>query len=305
MRASRAFIDPDSYLYHYASSQNAREGLLYLVGVGDMRYLPGYTLERQSYDSFEIMAMLSGSFLVEYPEPQGGWDKGLNEYGGAAPFGKKAVARAGDLVLLDCYQPHRYSAREPSEVLWCHFDGAPARAYYNYVRRANGCVFAHPDSQRVQAHLRAIFDFLHVQGAVNELEVAAHLTGALTLMASPAGEERRDGSIGDEIEELLAYVNSHLDGDLSVEELSRRLHMSDSHFIRVFREAVGTTPRQYVIHARLDAAKYLLTTTDLGVREIARCVGYSSETMFSGAFKKRMGMTPSEYRSESYRVQTR
>lgn len=62
--------------------------------------------------------------------------------------------------------------------------------------------------------------------------------------------------------------------------------LSEYHFIRVFREIMGATPRQYIIANRMNHAKYLLKTTGLPVGEIGSMVGYASESMFTAAFRR-------------------
>ena len=102
----------------------------------------------------------------------------------------------------------------------------------------------------------------------------------------------------DAIDEVLAYINGHLNQELTIQELARRASFSEYHFIRVFRDAVGMTPRSYIIAARMDYAKYLLKTTTMAVQEIGWQVGYASEGMFCNTFKRITGQTPSEYRTD-------
>ena len=73
--------------------------------------------------------------------------------------------------------------------------------------------------------------------------------------------------------------------------------MSEYHFIRVFSQTIGVTPRQYIIASRMNHYRYLLAHTDWKVAAIAEQVGYASESMFCLTFKKTQGMTPTEYRT--------
>jgi AraC-like DNA-binding protein len=70
------------------------------------------------------------------------------------------------------------------------------------------------------------------------------------------------------------------------------------HFIRVFKEAYGETPRQYLTHRRIERAQDLLRTANLSVTEICHLVGFSSVGTFSARFKAWTGLTPSEYRAQ-------
>ncbi len=69
------------------------------------------------------------------------------------------------------------------------------------------------------------------------------------------------------------------------------------HFVRVFRDAYGQTPGQYLSRRRIERAEDLLRTADLSVTEICTLVGFTSLGSFSSSFKKQTGLTPSEYRA--------
>lgn len=76
--------------------------------------------------------------------------------------------------------------------------------------------------------------------------------------------------------ELLDYIESHLDCDLSVACLARLFHMSPGHLGRRFLQAIGATAAQWVRQRRLDAARRLLERTELPFSEVAQSVGFRS-----------------------------
>ena len=78
--------------------------------------------------------------------------------------------------------------------------------------------------------------------------------------------------------------------------------MSSSRFSTVFSQQNGQTFTEYLMYLRLTRAKELLRTTAERSSQIAREVGYNDAHYFSYIFKKNVGMTPSEYRSQ-YRNQ--
>ncbi|RDX30389.1 helix-turn-helix domain-containing protein, partial [Bifidobacterium breve] len=69
-------------------------------------------------------------------------------------------------------------------------------------------------------------------------------------------------------------------------------------FAKAFREIVGTSPNEYVTRLRVIRAKYLLSLTDLTVLQISKDCGYRSQSTFGAMFKRSIGVTPSEYRSQ-------
>jgi AraC family transcriptional regulator len=94
----------------------------------------------------------------------------------------------------------------------------------------------------------------------------------------------------------LAYVEAHIAGDLRVEALARAVGMSAFHFAHAFRQATGVPPHRYVMEKRIARGKDLLRETELTLDEIAQRVGYSSQSHFSVAFRKTVGIAPSAFR---------
>ncbi|WP_445166582.1 helix-turn-helix domain-containing protein [Mycolicibacterium sp. Dal123E01] len=93
----------------------------------------------------------------------------------------------------------------------------------------------------------------------------------------------------------LGHIAGHLAEPLTVEALAVHVSMSPSAFSRVFREATGQPPYQYIKGCRLDRARDLLDDRGLGVSAVALAVGYSSVSHFIKEFRGRFGSTPGEY----------
>ncbi len=74
--------------------------------------------------------------------------------------------------------------------------------------------------------------------------------------------------------------------------------MSQYYFSRLFKQAMGVSPYQYVMQQRIERAKYLLRTTSLSVAEIAPQVGFSTQNQLTIQFRKFTGTTPSGYRKQ-------
>lgn len=84
---------------------------------------------------------------------------------------------------------------------------------------------------------------------------------------------------------------------ISVEEVARNAGFSIDYFNRIFLSHTGFTVTAYIHYIRLKQAAFLLRTTDKSVLDIALQIGYDSHEGFTKAFKKKYGLTPSEYRS--------
>jgi two-component system response regulator YesN len=88
------------------------------------------------------------------------------------------------------------------------------------------------------------------------------------------------------------YGNS----EISINEVCSYLHLSTTYFSFIFKKETKTTFVNYLTQVRMEASKELLRTTSLKAFEIAEKVGYSEPNYFSYSFKKKFGVSPSEYR---------
>ena len=98
------------------------------------------------------------------------------------------------------------------------------------------------------------------------------------------------------IRELQIWIAEHLGTRLSVEDLAVRMSMSLRNFERVFTREVGTTPSQYVLQMRVEAARRQLERTDGGLKYVASAVGFGSVDVMRRAFVRLLGITPRRYR---------
>jgi AraC-like DNA-binding protein len=96
---------------------------------------------------------------------------------------------------------------------------------------------------------------------------------------------------------VMAYVDARLGGPISLEDLANVAGVSRFHFHRQFRKSVGVTPREYVVRARIERAKGLLTESDLTVGEVSGAVGFADQSHFSNIFRRVTAMTPRGFRN--------
>jgi AraC family transcriptional regulator len=94
------------------------------------------------------------------------------------------------------------------------------------------------------------------------------------------------------------YIDANLDGEITVRALAASVGLSEGFFIRAFRAAVGQSPHRYLIDRRLARARLLLRTSRHDLREIAFATGFSSHAHMTAAFRERLGISPSHFRSE-------
>ena len=105
-------------------------------------------------------------------------------------------------------------------------------------------------------------------------------------------------AIADRLLKTRHYIDGNYSRDLTIDQLAAMARSSPFHFIRVFREAFGQTPHQYVRDRRLTRAKELLITTPQPITEICDQIGFQSLGSFSSLFRRLTGETPAEFRAK-------
>jgi AraC-like DNA-binding protein len=80
--------------------------------------------------------------------------------------------------------------------------------------------------------------------------------------------------------------------------MSQHFAMSFKQINRLYKKEIGTTVYDYLMIKKINTAKMLLEDTDLSIKEIAYRIGYAEPYYFSNVFRKKTGITPTEYRKE-------
>jgi RNA polymerase sigma factor (sigma-70 family) len=99
-----------------------------------------------------------------------------------------------------------------------------------------------------------------------------------------------------QLERVLAFIEEHLNESLTIETLASSVCLSPLHFARLFRQAVGVAPHQYVIEARLRRAGTLLAEGNLPITQIALETGFANASHFTYLFRRAYALTPRAYR---------
>lgn len=95
---------------------------------------------------------------------------------------------------------------------------------------------------------------------------------------------------------ILKYIENHYMDKITIEEMAAEVGLSQSHFMKYFKNTMGTSFIEYLNEYRLTMASRLLISSDASILVIAEEVGYENLSYFNRTFKKRFGQTPREHR---------
>ena len=126
----------------------------------------------------------------------------------------------------------------------------------------------------------------------------ALLIGMLRVYSQEDKSDVRDPYMS-AISPALDYIHENYMQDFPQEVLSSLCHLSPTHFRRLFREQIGTSPLSFLHQTRILKSCTLLRSSALSVTEISSMVGYNSQSSYNRHFAKALGSTPREWRKTS------
>lgn len=96
--------------------------------------------------------------------------------------------------------------------------------------------------------------------------------------------------------DVINHIEHEISSAIRVSDMAKIASQSRFHFARTFKASTGRSPHSYILDSRLRRAEYLLSETNEGLSQIAHASGFNSQSHFTTAFKKRIGVTPGHYR---------
>jgi AraC-like DNA-binding protein len=118
------------------------------------------------------------------------------------------------------------------------------------------------------------------------------------LLTNPPEASLTDDKLRGRFRQLVGQIPQAELAAHSLTDLAAQLHCSERHFSRLFREQFGASLRSRQIELRLERARQLLTNSNAKIINVAYESGYRHVGLFNAMFKKRFGLTPSEWRRQ-------
>lgn len=119
------------------------------------------------------------------------------------------------------------------------------------------------------------------------------------LISDPVAPEYNAAPTVRKMRRAAEYIGANLAENPELVDIAAAVGMSPYHFARLFKQAMGITPHQYVIAQRITSAQQLLMTSDLPLVEVGLRVGFNTQSHFSTLFRRWTGLTPKQYRQQS------
>ena len=98
------------------------------------------------------------------------------------------------------------------------------------------------------------------------------------------------------MKDIITYIEDHYDEKITLDDISKSIHLSRGECCRSFKRNSGITIFEYLIGYRIQKSAELLAGSTMTISQIASTVGFSNASYFTEIFKKHTNQTPSEYR---------
>ena len=271
-------VDPGilskSVCFTFTPSELAQKLYFYPTWCGHYYCNQNYFMKRNSYPPLLVAFVRNGFFHVEYRNIS-------------------FEAGKGDVILLDCQEPHYYHAHDGLEFLYMHFDGSNSRQICQYILDNIGPLIQQDTNVLIGRELYNMVEFYAHDGIENSIKASMRIYRILEYLLTPNKIKVQDEN---PIEQTIHFIKNNIGKEIDLAQLASIAKMSPYYYAHLFKKQTGFSPIEYVINARIDRAKILLVHTKQPIAEIAYLLGYASSNSFINIFVKRIGMSPRQYR---------
>ena len=266
----------ESERYITFPSDFARENLFFMDQCGHYYMDRHYLISRSAPKEirFLIMYMIKGSLSL------------------VTSSGDYTVSE-NEVAIVDTRNYHIYAANCHSEMYWIGFDGWISDRMVTEICRY-GNVFIPGTPSHTLDPLREILHAFHEQIPLDEEVISAyiHLILSDLLQCARMKSSKKDVMIL----KAAQYIQMHYSEQITLDQLADMACLNPSYFSTKFKKIMGMSPKEYILNTRMRAAKILLQDTNQTVQQVAANTGFQYDAYFSNYFRRKMGLTPGEWR---------
>lgn len=262
-------------IYTHNSSTFAKENLFYAELAGEYFGISDYKIERDYYNSLLVMFIEEGELTVTID-------------------GRTFVVKKDDFAFIDCRTAHCYHSKEPISFKWVHIQGNSVFAYSELLSKRFGSSVIVNASSIILQEFKILIGLLRGENTLQH-SLSATIHRLLATIAESTSVQTESTEQALSVAE--AYLRQNYNKQISISDVANRVGMSIYYFTRQFHKQYGISPYEYLIMQRISNAKKLLLNSNMSIKQISKECGYNQPTTFIGAFKSRIGTTPSQFRS--------
>ena len=212
--------------------------------------------------------------------------------------------RSGQGFMIFPRQINTYVADSelPWEYVWIEFDGLRAKEIIEIAGLTPDNPVYHAHSKDLRESMMNEMLYIAEHSSESPFHLIGHLYLFIDYLSRSAASMKlsNSGKLKDfYIKEALNYIEQNFQNDISVEGIAAFCGLNRSYFGRIFKDAIGKSPQEFLMSYRMVKAAELLKLTVLPISDIGNAVGYPNQLHFSRAFKNIYGVSPREWRNKN------
>lgn len=224
----------------------------------------------------------------------------VDQPGGKPPLTYRVKSGQGFLIFPDTVTTYTADEDHPWEYIWLEFDGLRVSEVLQLSSFSKTQHLYRAKNRDIREDMVKEMEMIVENSNRSVFFLIGHLYLFLDyLIRSVAGDDFEHGSrLRDYyIHETMVFVEHNFQNAISVEDMAKNCGLSRSYFSKVFKDAVGKSPQEFLLQYRMIKATELLRLTDLLISDVGNAVGYPNQLHFSRAFKGVYGVSPREWRN--------
>lgn len=214
---------------------------------------------------------------------------------------EKYIIEANQYIMIPAHLAHSYEADtlNPWTIYWMHFVGTDAHYIADdLTKRLQQRTNIMPFDETISATFMRFCQLLS-QGYSREILdfIALNLPQFFSAYLYPELRKENNDADKDIVNKSISFLKENVGNRIGLAKIAENVHLSVSHFSKLFKARTGYSPIEYLNHLKIQKACYLLQFSDKRVSVISYDLGFDDQYYFSRLFKEHMGVSPSHYRN--------
>ena len=254
---------------------------IYIESIGISYPNSNYYIHRETSDFFIFEYVISGKGYIE-------------------TAGKKYEVKAGDVYCLEPGKGHTYYSdkKDPYQKIWINMYSNFLGSIFSRFKISGKIVFPNSNCRKYFDEILALRS-ISGNSSVICYRVLAILLNIMCSLADLTQQQRQQIHIPKTALSIKNLLDQNIYSTVTIQQIADSFSYDKAHIIREFEKHYHQTPYQYLLSQKILIAKKLLLGTNVSITNISEQLGFKSVFYFSRLFKKKVGLSPREYRIQS------
>lgn len=200
-------------------------------------------------------------------------------------------------IFLPANYPHEYYADgDIWDIHWVVPAGYGAEDILRQFGLTEPKIYKLGEIKMLEHIFRKMHEAIRADCVFGNYRASGYLYDFLIEFYRLISSEETSGAPNSALMKALDYINFNFASPISMDELCSVSGVSKQYLCRLFRKALSSRPMEYIAKRRIQAAKELLTGTDMTIEDIAAETGFCTSSYLCKLFKKYEGITPTHFR---------